>query len=40
MIVTVLVLTDQLKKTDLALVEGFDFLSRPKTNIAPKRIDR
>jgi len=36
----VLVLTDRLKKTDLALVEGFDFLSRPKTNVAPTRIDR
>ena len=36
----VLVLTDRLKKTDLALVEGFDFLSSPKTNLPPTRIDR
>ncbi len=36
----VLVLTEQIKKTDLALVEGLDFLRRPKTNVAPTRIDR
>ena len=36
----VLVLTERLKKTDLALVEGFDFLCRPKTNVAPTLMDR
>ena len=31
----VVILTDRLKKTDLALVEGFDFLSRPRPTLRP-----